>query len=440
MEDGAGVLDLVDGDVVLAGDEALVERDHELELEIVEEVTPSGPVVTLARGRGLGSHTSELTFPQPVGMMRQEHAEKLTDGSGGGRTAAGRLLHSCGARRDPERAHRQMTIDVAVPDGSVGPRRAADLLCRGLVEAGVDARLVARPHGSRANVHLSNSSRELLVPLARNRGWLVTLHDVVPRDRRLRTILLPVLRRVLARHRVVVHSRHAADLLHGYGIDQPTGVVPLALPVTPLPDGARPAAREELLSGSPGPLLVLAGVLKEAKGVAEVVAAAHDLPDARVLLVGRVADEPAAAALATRPANVTVVEEADDAEFCRILAAADAVLLPRSDSVGETSGPLVMAHVLGTPVAMLDTGSAPEYRLPEDLVAPAGTPVADLVDRAAAQPWRRTTATPDEAVARVVAAYCGELAELGWLAGADTDPIRTPTPDDTASLTDDHPS
>ena len=176
---------------------------------------------------------------------------------------------------------------------------------------------------------------------------------------------------------------------------------------------------------------MLAGVLKAAKGVAEVVAAARDVPDARLLLVGRIADSSTAEALAARPANVTVIERADDAEFSRILAAADAVLLPRSDSVGETSGPLVMAHALGTPVAMLDTGSAPEYAGPDDLVAPSSTTVAALVAEAAGRAWPWGVAAPDEAVARVVRAYRRELAALGWVDDGTTSPSRDRSIDET---------
>ena len=333
-----------------------------------------------------------------------------------------------------------MTIEIVVPPSSLGPRRTGDLLCRALIDDGVDARLVDRPSGPLANVHLSNSSRGLLVPLARRRGCLVTLHDVVPRQRKIRPLVLPVLRRVLPRHRVLVHSRYAADVLRAQGIEQDIGIVPLAMPVEQQSPGAREAAHDELLAGSSGPVLVLAGVLKAGKGVAEVVAAARDVPDARIVLVGRVADRPTARALAARPANVTVVERAADPEFCRIIAASDALLLPRSESVGETSGPLVMAHALGTPVAMFDTGSAPEYALPGDLVAPVTTSVADLVGQAAARSWRRAATSLDDAVAGVVAAYRREFAALGWLETGDGGTAHPDPSDESLSLTDDHPA
>ena len=146
-----------------------------------------------------------------------------------------------------------MTIDIVVPPSSLGPRRTGDLLCRALIDDGVDARLVDRPSGPLANVHLSNSSRGLLVPLARRRGCLVTLHDVVPRQPKIRPVVLPVLRRVLPRHRVLVHSHYAADVLRAQGIEQDIGIVPLAMPVEQQSPGAREAAHDELLAGSPRP-------------------------------------------------------------------------------------------------------------------------------------------------------------------------------------------
>lgn len=309
-----------------------------------------------------------------------------------------------------------MTIDIAAPQRALGPRRNAQLIAHALRDRDIAARLVERPaRDSAANVHLANSSRELLWTLARRRGCLVTVHDVAARDPRVRPALAPVVRHVLRRHRVVVHSRHAAALLGEVGLGEQVGVVPLALPVV-LPAASETASeRKCLLADRTGPLLVLAGVLKEAKGVADVVRAVRGASDARLVLMGRVADAPTARAVSEAPPNVTVLEGADDATFARVLAAADALLLPRTDSVGETSGPLVMAHALGTPVAMLDTGSAPEYRLEGDLVLAEGTEVAELVARSAQHAWRPVDQSPDDQVNGAVDAYRKEFHALGWI-------------------------
>jgi glycosyltransferase involved in cell wall biosynthesis len=306
-------------------------------------------------------------------------------------------------------------LEVAALSKSLGPHRVADLLASSLTARGMVARLVERPDSrGMCNVHLANSSRSFLPHLARRRGCLVTLHDVLPRNSHLRRPLPPVLTRVLRRHRVVVHSSYAADLLRAVGYDGAVGIVPLVCPVVVPDDKTRLALRRQLLGDRDGPLLVIAGVLKAAKGVVEAATAARNVPDARLVLMGKVADAKTARAVKGAAANVTVLGATGDVEFSHVLAAADVVLLPRTASVGETSGPMVMAHALGTPIAMLGAGSAPEYRLPGDMVMPADTAVAELLAEAARQEWGRIDDSPDKQVDRMVRAYVREFGALGW--------------------------
>jgi glycosyltransferase involved in cell wall biosynthesis len=306
-------------------------------------------------------------------------------------------------------------LEVAALPKSLGPHRAADLLTRALSARGIDARLVEHPRaGGMCNIHLANSSRSFLATLARRRGCLVTLHDVVARNPRVRRALRPVMTSVLRRHRVVVHSRHAADLLRGIGNRGDIGIVPLVCPVVVPDDETRLELRRSLLGDREGPLLVLAGVLKASKGVVDAVRAAASVPHARIVLMGRIADAETARAVDEAPGNVTAIGAADDVRFSQVLAAADAVLMPRSAFVGETSGPTVMAHALGTPIAMLAAGSAPEYRLPGDLLVPAETPVPQLVVEAARRRWERVADTPEAQVDRMLNAYLREFDALGW--------------------------
>ena len=306
-------------------------------------------------------------------------------------------------------------LEVAALPRSLGPHRVASLLTHSLNERGIGARLVEHPRArGMCNVHLANSSRPLLALLARRRGCLVTLHDVMARNPHVRRALQPLMTTVLRRHRVVVHSRHAADLLRGIGYREDVGIVPLVCPVIVPNEATRFDLRRTLLDDREGPLLVLAGVLKAAKGVVGAVRAAASVPHARIVLMGRIADAETARAVDGAPANVTVLGAADDVRFSHVLAAADAVLMPRSAFVGESSGPTVMAHALGTPVAMLAAGSAPEYRLPGDLLLPAETPVPELVVEAARRAWARVADTPDAQVGRMLDAYSGEFEALGW--------------------------
>jgi glycosyltransferase involved in cell wall biosynthesis len=309
-----------------------------------------------------------------------------------------------------------MDLQIAAPSRSLGPRRVASYLAEALVADGFSARLVERPElGGRLNAHLSNSSRSLLVPLARRRRCLVTLHDVVPRSSGAHRALSPIVLRILRRHRVVVHSRHAADLLREIGFDDPVGIVPLCQHVDEPTEQARLAERARLLRGHDGNLLVLAGRLTAAKGVGELIRVAGRVSDSSLVLLGNVADSATATALKSAPDNVSLVEDPDDATFSLVLAAADTVLLPRRSSVGETSGPLVMAHALGTPVAMLNSGSGPEYAKPGDLVLPADTSLSQFFKEVSVRTWRRLPASTHGQRTNALAAYRREFGALGWI-------------------------
>jgi len=305
-------------------------------------------------------------------------------------------------------------LQIAAPAKALGPWRAGRHLAKVLAADGFDVRFVERPaRGGRLNAHLSNSSRSLLVPLARRRGCLVTLHDVVPRDARVRKALAPVVLRILRRHRVVVHSRHAADLLRESGFADPVGVVPLFHLVEQPAEDDRLAERSRLL-GHHRHLLVVAGRLTAAKGFDDLIRVAAGADDTSFVLLGRVADSATATALESAPDNVTLVDDPDDGTFSLVLAAADAVLLPRRNSVGETSGPLVMAHALGTPVAMMDSGSAPEYAVPGDLVVSADEPLAQFLKEASTISWERLPPLADTQRLKALTAYRREFESLGW--------------------------
>jgi glycosyltransferase involved in cell wall biosynthesis len=307
-------------------------------------------------------------------------------------------------------------LQIAAPSKSLGPCRAARHLADVLVADGFSARFVEYPRRSgKLNAHLSNSSRSLLLPLARRQHCLVTLHDVLPRDARVRKALSPVMYRILRRHRIVVHSRHAAALLRDNGFDDPVGVVPLFHLVNQPTEDARLAERARLLRGLDRNLLVVAGRLRATKGVDELIRVAGHADDTSFVLLGKVADFATAQALKSAPDNVAIVDDPDDTTFSLVLAAADAVLLPRRNSVGETSGPLVMAHALGTPVAMMNCGSAPEYAVPGDLIVPADAPISQFFKEASAISWQRIPALTDVQREEALTAYRREFALLGWI-------------------------
>jgi len=290
-------------------------------------------------------------------------------------------------------------VHIVAPRGAGGIRQSADDLAETLAAIGVDAVVGERPPAGPAHLHYGNASRPLLRFLARRRGDLVTIHDVVPRTRMLRAVLPRVSGPVLARHHLVVHSRHAAGLLAATVPGARPETVPLLLRVVPDP-GPSPL-------GPPGGLVtaVVAGRLKAAKGVAALVAAADARPGLRLVLVGGAADRATTELLTRLPANVSHLDRPDHDTFLAALAGADVVISWRPDSVGETSGPVVEAHQLGTPVAGLASGSLPEYCGPGDVLVPEGRSAGDLLDAVlAARPGRIDAGderrAPPEAIAR----------------------------------------
>lgn len=283
-----------------------------------------------------------------------------------------------------------------------------------LMEMGVPVRVAPRPEGpGPIHFHFGNGYRSLLAVLARRRGDLVTLHDVVPRARWLRYLLTPVQTRVFARHQVVVHSQYSAELLRAHAPNLKPVVIPLSLLVNH-DRGARASGREGGESGSR--VAVMPGRLVRAKGVGEVVEAARFHPELQVVLMGRALDRATERSLSSLPDNVIHVRADDDEDFLARLASADFVISMKRVSVGEASGPVVQAHLLGTPVAGLRVGSLPEYCGPGDIVMDPSSTASDLLAAISEAPLVRIP--PDDprcfTMADAARRYAELYRELGW--------------------------
>jgi glycosyltransferase involved in cell wall biosynthesis len=220
---------------------------------------------------------------------------------------------------------------------SLGISRYCGRLAVALAEQGVYYELSERP-GEHSHWHLGNSSRRALLEPPRGR-FVVTIHDVVPRTR----ALVPLYRRwayplvVRRATALVVHSSFAADLLLREAGADPDRihVIPHATPRFWPVDRAE--ARRALGWEQEERVAVMPGVLTKTKLAAEAVEAAEGLPW-RVVLLGRT-DEPT---------------------YRDAIVAADAVLVLRRDSVGESNGPLHDALGAGRAVLATSVGSIPE--------------------------------------------------------------------------------
>ena len=216
---------------------------------------------------------------------------------------------------------------------SLGVSRYCARLAEALRTVGVDYVLAER-RGPAPHWHLANSSRRALAqaPLTRQ-PFVVTAHDLRPRTSALeplyRLVAHPlVLGRAAA---VVVHSSYAASLLSDR---RRAHVIPH--PATRFAPLERQAARAALGWGDEERVALLPGVPKSAKLVAEAKASVR--PPWRLAVLGTV----------------------DDATYARAFAAADAVLVLRRDSVGESNGPLLDALGAGRAILATRVGSIAE--------------------------------------------------------------------------------
>jgi hypothetical protein len=279
-----------------------------------------------------------------------------------------------------------MAIRLIAPPSSLGIRDATTELGAALRSAGLEVTLADRlgREDARSHVHLGNSTRSLLMPLARRHNDLVTLHDVIARSRTLRRLLTPVQMRVIARHHVAVHSPFARDLLAGLGF---AGTIHVLAPLTPI-TRVDPALVAELRSAWSCEefevTLVAAGQLRTNKGVAELIEASRRRPATQLVLVGRAHQRSMRRLIQTRPPNVRHLEAPGLSEFCHYIAAGDALVTLRRDSVGESSGPVVQAHRLRRPVVGLAMGSLPYDCAEGDLLVDPAASALDLLDAAAA--------------------------------------------------------
>jgi glycosyltransferase involved in cell wall biosynthesis len=245
---------------------------------------------------------------------------------------------------------------------SLGISRYATRLAEALAPEQIDYRLGDRAPGDElAHFHLANSSRALLRRRPRDGApFVVTVHDVVPRTRALlplyRALVYPRLARRVAT--VIVHSAFAADMLVRESETRPALIELIPHPARRPRHTDRAAARRALGWPEDSLLAVVPGVIKPAKLVREVLAAAAGVPDWRIALAGSVADR--GAARAARAQGALVLPFPDDADYERAIVAADCVLCLRSSSVGETNGPLLDALGAGRAVLATRTGSIPE--------------------------------------------------------------------------------
>lgn len=299
-------------------------------------------------------------------------------------------------------------IQLVCPGGG-GIGEHVDELFDALRAHDVDVEQVTRPTQDRGHVHFGNSTRSLLPSLLRTRELLVTVHDVLPRARLARAGLRLPLAAALRRHRIVVHSHHAAGMLHDHFGVEARAVIPLAF-------AASRSTVHVDFADSVKVTCAVAGQLRAHKGIEEFVAAVGDRPDVGLSLIGNRVDDAISPILDSLPPNVRWLRPDDHREFVGAIDAHDVLLVHRPTSIGEVSGPLAISRSVGVPVAALRGGGLDEYCGVDDLVLDNTTTPREMIEAVRARSWRRLA---EHSAARITIddaaiAYRDLYRSLGW--------------------------
>jgi glycosyltransferase involved in cell wall biosynthesis len=207
--------------------------------------------------------------------------------------------------------------------------------------------------------------------LPRDRPLVLTAHDVLPRDPRVRRGALRAAQRRLYDRvdAVVVHSQHGRGRL----VDE-LGVESAKVHVIPhgafahlleLPD-ERPLAGG--LADVTGPVVLCFGLLRPYKGLDVLLEAWRGIAGAELWIVGMPRMDTAPLRAAAPPGVRFVERFVDDAEIPALFRRADLVVLPYRDI--DQSGVLFTALAFGRPLVLSAVGGFPEV---------AATGAAELV-------------------------------------------------------------
>jgi len=147
---------------------------------------------------------------------------------------------------------------------------------------------------------------------------------------------------------LIVHSHYVESRARDAGFEGQVWRIPH-------PAWSLPAVASLQVEGSP--LIGCFGHLNESKRITQLLAAFARLrgrhPDARLLLVGALADRLAGMAV---PEGVIREDYVAEERLWSLMAACDAIVSLRSPTMGETSGSAIRALTLGKPLVVSDVG------------------------------------------------------------------------------------
>jgi glycosyltransferase involved in cell wall biosynthesis len=219
-----------------------------------------------------------------------------------------------------------------------------------------------------SHFHLSNSTRSVLltVPFFKSKRKILTIHDIIPRTRIIPTFCIRIMYRYLnfLTDKLIVHSEFAKEMLLKTAPSLSDGKIIV------IPHGCKiqdkykiEYLRKKYSIPQKNIILLMAGVIKKSKGQLEVIDAFKELnlKNINLLITGKTADKESEIKLDNlRKKNIRYLGFLKDEEFYDYIQLSDAFISYRLDSVGESSGPVLLAIGAGKPVIYSNMGSFPE--------------------------------------------------------------------------------
>ncbi|AKB38788.1 Glycosyltransferase [Methanosarcina siciliae C2J] len=281
-----------------------------------------------------------------------------------------------------------MKIQHVTNKDSIGILSCVENLTRQLNDSGVDVDIKNWKNINYftkydiSHFHVSNSTRAILLtlPFFRSRFKVITVHDIIPRNKKIPIFaikLMYIYMNVFANH-FIVHSKFAKKLLlETAPFIHSNKIVVIPLGCNIVNHINTNALRYKYGYSMDSTIFSMVGYIKKSKGQIDVIEAFEKINHSsiKLLVIGKILDEESKNKIENL--NCDTVEYLgflDDQKLFDYMELSDCLISYRFESVGESSGPMLIAIGMAKPILCSNCGSFPE------IVENSGIVVNNLFD------------------------------------------------------------
>lgn len=219
-----------------------------------------------------------------------------------------------------------------------------------------------------SHYHLSNSTRGIILTflLFKSKIKIVTIHDIIPRTNAIPLWFTKSIYRYLNlfADQFIVHSEFAKKLLFEIAPYIPQNKVSvIAHGCTVLNEYNTGELREKYGFLKSDIILLIVGFIKKNKGQLEVINVFRkiNLKNVKLIIIGRTIDKESEIEFQNiTDENIFYLGFVDNETLLDYIKLSDALINFRLESVGESSGPILIAMGSGKPIICSKVGSFPE--------------------------------------------------------------------------------